>query len=161
MNWPAKVVWNAAGSMRCARMLIAIACTCLPAPAVLADCTGVCKPNEAVVGEDADNCYCKDRKGYATCISDAGKAWRNNRAQCGVKAEQCFRSQGYQLTGAGLGGLACVGNCVAASRSCITTCAEAAATATAVLEKCAVDLNNECQGDELAELRQAQLKCMK
>jgi hypothetical protein len=165
MDSPVRPLWNAAASLRCAAILIAVACPFVAAPEARADCTGVCKPNEAVVGEDADNCYCRDRKEYAGCIADAGRAWRNNRPQCGVKAEQCFRSQGYQLTAAGLGGVACVGNCAAAStvpvlvRSCITTCAGAAAIATSVLEKCAVDLNNQCQGDELSELKKAQLRC--
>jgi hypothetical protein len=167
MNWSLRTVWNAVEALRCAEILIAIAFTCFLAPAAFANCTGVCLSNEVAVAEDADSCSCVDRKIYSACLADKAGEWQKNRSQCGVKAEQCFRSQGYQLTAAGLGGVACVGNCAAAStvplliRSCITTCAGAAAIATAVLEKCAVDLNNQCKGDELLELKQAQRDCIK
>jgi hypothetical protein len=148
-------------------VLVAI-CLVAPvlSPAAFAQCGGVCKSNEILVGEDETSCYCKDRAAYAACVADKARTWQNkNKAECGRQAERCFRGQGYELTGAGLMGVACLLNCAAAdallpfARSCVTTCASSASIATKVVEKCAVDLNNQCRADALKELRDSQLTC--
>jgi hypothetical protein len=61
----------------------------IPATA-FAQCAGICKGNEILVGEDEKNCYCKDRHEYAGCVRDAGKRLGAKLATCeGVLA--CLR----------------------------------------------------------------------
>jgi hypothetical protein len=93
--------------------------------------------------------------------------WQNSRG-CWGKIAQCFSGEGYTLTLLGLGAVACAGNCYATTatnglliRSCVTSCATAAAVTTHVLEKCYFDAKNQCKGDDLEDLKQMQLTCRK
>ena len=168
MKRPAIATWSSAKQGYLFGILIAIFLVPLAQPrTAYAQCAGVCQSNEVLVGEDRTSCYCKDRAAYAACVADTGRSWRNDHRQCAREAEECFRSQGYTLTAAGLAGIACIGNCAAVEtvpmfiRSCVTSCGTAVTVATSVLEKCAADLNNRCQADALRMLRNNQLLCRK
>ena len=162
-------LWTSRGEILlrlCHRNLVLLAVLAFFCPHVAqAQCAGVCRSDEVVVGEDRTHCFCKNRVEYAACIRRTGQQWRGDHAGCARQAEQCFRSKGYQLTAAALAGLGCVGNCAAVEsvpmfiRSCVTTCSTAAAITASVLETCAADLNNTCQATALAQLRKSQADC--
>jgi hypothetical protein len=68
-------------------------------PSALADCAGVCAPNEVLVGEDQTHCYCVDRQQYAQCIGRAGEALKKElREVCGRTFERCFRNNSITIS---------------------------------------------------------------
>jgi hypothetical protein len=104
--------------------LILIGILTLFSPSALADCSGVCRSNEVLVGEDQTHCYCVDRHQYAQCIGRAGEALKREiGGVCGRQYERCFRNNSIQISiatatclttslfGCGAGMAACAAAC--------------------------------------------------
>ncbi len=57
-----------------------------------------CASNEVLVGEDAQNYYCKDRHEYAQCIRESGEALKEDGQQCAGKWARCTKDAGVSMT---------------------------------------------------------------
>lgn len=76
-----------------------------------------CASNEVLVGEDAQNYYCKDRHEYSQCIRESGEALKENGQQCASQWAGCMKEAGASMTTEQAG--------------CLTTCVTHGALATA------------------------------
>jgi len=118
-----------------------------------------CQPDEILVRETATEYVCRRKAVYTACIVAAGQQLHASRPACGAKIRQCFRNEGYML---GEAGLTCVLGCFGSLLNlagCAGACGIGGAMATDVLEKCGVNMSNECAGDALAAHRQAVENC--
>lgn len=134
------------------------ACACalaLLATAAAAQCPG----NQVLVGEDADNYYCMDRRGYAACVGAAGQELRRSNPACAQRVGDCFRHEQMPLTVAGLD---CVIGCAKGgflAATCARRCLSGGIKATKVLEACGVDLTNRCFEEALLDHRRRMEAC--
>jgi hypothetical protein len=108
-----------------------------------AQCVTVCKPNEIVVDEDENTCYCKDRTVFARCIGNAGEQSRSDRRNCAYIVQGVFASAAQGLEDSAL-------DCVVRSlgggltvRGTLSSCGLASRYPVRVLEH-AVDQTNNC-----------------
>lgn len=97
-----------------------------------------CAGNEVLVGEDAQNYYCKDRHEYARCIRESGEALKEDGQQCGRQWAGCMKEAGASMTTEQAG---CLSTCVTrgalatattgtpfVASTCLVTCGLFAAT---------------------------------
>lgn len=107
-----------------------------------------CRSNEVLVGEDADNYYCKEKKAYAACIKSAGEALGASNPACFSKYQQCFIDEKWGLATAAVScAVGCLGSKLNAG-SCLAVCGVAGIYPTKVIQRC-TEVADACFGDAL------------
>lgn len=98
-----------------------------------AQCAGICKPNEVLVDEDDDTCYCQDRQSYARCVADKGRRLDAERkGKCARVMQQCMRDNDLTLT---FDAIACVAGCQTFA-GCLPVCGVSGAHAWVITQQC-------------------------
>src|SRR5579859_6710108 len=95
-----------------------------------------CPAGTILVGEDADNYYCKDRHEFSQCVRAAGEQLVQMKPICAKVAGDCFREHQVSLSASAL---ACVLGCGHGrfrSQACIASCAPALLQAEWIYDGC-------------------------
>ncbi|WP_136898194.1 hypothetical protein [Trinickia terrae] len=111
-----------------------------------------------LVGEDADNYYCKDRAEYAQCLKQSGLQEQQDKTDCAYHIQGVAAEAAPSLSASAKSCvLGCLGNGLTL-RGCFSSCGLAADVPTQVLDRL-VDEQNVCLERVLSNQKQRQENC--
>ena len=138
-------------------LLATLFATLLIAPTLAAAASG-CPKGTVLVGEDADNYYCKDRAEFSKCVKEAGEQLAQLKPVCAQVAGDCFRASKMGLT---TGAVSCALGCRNGgflANACIASCAPALIQSAWVYDAC-VTKGYDCFDDRLKQHKQSVERC--